>query len=187
MLRRQVTVATEGAVAFAAWAGGDAGGGDRVLESEQRGEEAKRRLLEALRDAFVTPVEPEDLFALSRGLDRTLDRMKDVVNESRVMATAPDPGLARMAEALLEALRKIEEAAAALGEDRDRAEQAANEAIRAERGMEHTYLAGMGELLELDERGERIARRELYRGCARIGETIVETAERIVYAVIKQN
>ena len=186
MLGRQVEVTRQGAEEFAAWAAGGGNGAHRVREAGSRGDEAKRHLLEALRDAFVTPLEPEDLFALSRGLDRTLDRLKDLVNESEVMSTPPDAGLERMARALVEALRRIEEAVEVLGEDRDRSAGAADEAIRAERVLEHAYLTGMGELLNVEDRSERIARRELYRGCARIGETIVETAERIVYAVMKQ-
>jgi hypothetical protein len=45
----------------------------------------------------------------------------------------------------------------------------------------------MGGLLDVEDRSERIARRELYRRCARIGETVVEVAERVVYAVVKQS
>lgn len=45
----------------------------------------------------------------------------------------------------------------------------------------------MAALLGVVDRSERIARRELYRGCWRIGETVVEVAERVVYAVVKQS
>ena len=45
----------------------------------------------------------------------------------------------------------------------------------------------MGALLEVENRGERIAHRELYRRCARIGEMVIEVAERVVYAVVKQS
>ncbi len=186
MLRRQTSVTKDGARAFADWAGGEAGGAERVREAGQRGHEAKRALLEALRDAFVTPLEPEDLFALSRGLDRTLDQIKDLVNESEVMATPPDAGLTRMADPLLDALTRIDEAIGLLSEDRDGAEEAADQAIQAERRLEHAYLTGMGELLGVEDRTERIARRELYRACSGIGDTIVEIGERIVYAVMKQ-
>ena len=44
----------------------------------------------------------------------------------------------------------------------------------------------MGALLDVENRSERIARRELYRRCTRVGETVVDVAERVVYAVIKQ-
>jgi hypothetical protein len=45
----------------------------------------------------------------------------------------------------------------------------------------------MAALLDVDERGERIARRELYRRCARIGEVVVDVAERVIYAIVKQS
>jgi hypothetical protein len=39
----------------------------------------------------------------------------------------------------------------------------------------------------VEDRSERIARGELYRRCARIGETEVNVAERVVYAVVRQS
>ena len=45
----------------------------------------------------------------------------------------------------------------------------------------------MGTLLDHHGRAERIARRELYRRCARIGELVIDVAERVVYAVVKQS
>jgi hypothetical protein len=45
----------------------------------------------------------------------------------------------------------------------------------------------MGGLLEVQDMRERISRRELYRRCSRIGETVVEVAERVVYAIVKQS
>ena len=44
----------------------------------------------------------------------------------------------------------------------------------------------MAALLETDDLREEIARRELYRRCSRIGDTVVDVAERIGYATIKQ-
>jgi hypothetical protein len=45
----------------------------------------------------------------------------------------------------------------------------------------------MADLLEIEDRSERIARRALYRGCSRLGETVVDVAERVVYAVMKES
>ena len=49
------------------------------------GDIAKRELLDALRAAFITPLEPEDVFALSRGIDRILDFARDLVAEAEVL------------------------------------------------------------------------------------------------------
>ena len=82
MLRRQMAVTIDGVDAFARWAGGDAAAAQAVRDAEHRGDVAKRDLLSALREAFVTPIEPEDLFALSRGIDRILNYATDLVEES---------------------------------------------------------------------------------------------------------
>jgi uncharacterized protein len=186
ILRAQVAVTIEGVEAFAAWAGGDAAAADVVRDAEHRGDAAKRALLGTLRAAFITPLEPEDVFALSRGVDCILDYARDLVSESQVMACAPDAVIAQMAQLLGEAVRDIDQAVAHIGTDEDAATEAADAAIEAERKLERAYYHGMGALLEVEDRSERIGRRELYRRCARIGEMVTDVAERVVYAVVKQ-
>ena len=34
---------------------------------------------------------------------------------------------------------------------------------------------------------ERIARRELYRRCSRIGDMVIDVAERVAYSVVKES
>jgi len=186
-LRAQVAVTIEGLDAFAAWAEGDAAAADLVREAEHRGDAAKRALLEELRAAFVLPLEPEDVFALSRGVDRLLDYARDLVSESQVMACPPDAVIAEMARLLGQAVRDIDQALSHLGTDADAATDAADAAISTERQLEGAYYRGMGRLLDVENRSERIASRELYRRCARIGEMVIDVAERVVYAVVKQS
>ena len=187
LLRAQVAVTIEGVDAFTAWARGDAAAADLVADAEQRGDLAKRALLSALRAAFVTPLEPEDVFSLSRGIDRILDYTGDLVAESQAMACGPDAVIAEMAALLGEAVRHIDLALANLGSDEEKATEAADAAIEAERALELGYYQGMGALLGVESRSERIARRELYRRCIRIGEVVIDVGERVVYAVVKQS
>ncbi len=92
-----------------------------------------------------------------------------------------------MATLLHSALDDIDNAIARLGSDADGASAAADAAIRNARDIEHVYYRGMAALLELDDRSQRISRRELYRRCERIGEAVIDVAERVVYAVVKQS
>ena len=78
-------------------------------------------------------------------------------------------------------------AVASLGSEADAATEAVDAAITLERRLEHAYYAGMADLLGIEDRNERIARRELYRSCSRLGETVVDVAERVVYAVMKES
>jgi uncharacterized protein Yka (UPF0111/DUF47 family) len=187
LLRVQLDATVEGMDAFAAWAAGDAGAADTVRACEHRADDAKRDVREALRAAFVTAVEPEDVFALSRGIDWMLNHAKDTINESEDMACPPDEALARMTALLAEAVRHIAEAVARLGPKEADAIEPADAAIKAERRLERAYRAGMAALLQIDDLRAVTARRELYRRCSRIGEGAVDVAERVIYAVVKES
>lgn len=183
----QAGISLEGVEAFAAWAAGDESAGEALPGIEHRGDVAKRELLEQLQEAFITPLAPEDLFALSRGIDWILDYTRDLVSESEAMSSPPDARLAEMARLLRDAVGHIADAITHLGsESKDAASEAADRAIHAERQLEHAYYRGMAELLAVDRRDERISSRELYRRCTRIGEEVVNVAERILYSVVKE-
>jgi PiT family inorganic phosphate transporter len=49
------------------------------------------------------------------------------------------------------------------------------------------YRAALGALAELDDRRAMMGRLELYRRCSRMGESVVDVAERLIYAVLKEN
>jgi uncharacterized protein len=187
LLRNQIAVTVEGMEAFAAWAAGDAAAADTVRACEHRADAAKREVRVALQAAFVTPLEPEDVFVLSRGVDWLINHAKDTINESEVMACPPDAALAEMTVLLAEALRHIDEAIRQLGSKDGDAIVPADAAIKAERRLERAYRAGMAALLESDDLRDVIARRELYRRCSRMGEGAVDVAERVVYAVVKES
>ena len=187
LLRAQVAITIEGLDVFALWAEGDQAAEHALALADVRGDAAKRELLVALRAAFITPLEPEDLFALSRSIDRILSSSLEVVAEARVLQCKPNGGIAQMARLIGQAMRSIDEAIALLTADHAGAIAAADAALAAEKALDDVYHQGMAALLDADERSRRISGRELYRRCARIGDLVVDVAERIIYAVIKQS
>ena len=144
--------------AFGVWAAGDPAAAEGVRDAEHRGDLAKRELVTALRAAFVTPLEPEDVFALSRGIDRLLNHAWELINESEAMACPPGARIAEMASLLAGAVQDIDMAVASLGCDADAATEAADAAITLERRLEHACYAGMADLLRVEDRNEPIAR-----------------------------
>jgi uncharacterized protein Yka (UPF0111/DUF47 family) len=187
MLGRQLAITREGVDALVEWSRGDASKAAEIRSLEHRADEHKRELETALTTAFTTPLEPEDLYTLSRGIDWILNHSKDLVQESEVMACPPDEPLARMCEELAEAVQHLAEAVELLGDqEHAAATERANEAVRAERRIEKVYRDAMASLVEVDDLREVTGRRELYRRMARIGETVVDVAERIWYTVVKE-
>ena len=114
MMQRQITETLGGLDALAAWAAGDVSAAAGVREAERRGEQRKREVIGAISTAFVTPIEPEDLFALSQGIDWLLSRSRDLVNEAEAMDMGPDEVIAEMVAMLADSLREIEQAIARL-------------------------------------------------------------------------
>lgn len=186
LLRRQLDLTIDGLHAFVAWAQGDADAAAAVRDLEHQADDAKRTLHRALREAFVTPLEPEDLFALSRGVDRILNQAKDLVRESEVMDCPPDAAVSEMAALLVASVAGIQEAIARLGGGAGDTTEAADAAIKHDRRLERVYRAAMAALLEVDDLREVMARRELYRRCSRMGEAAVDVAERVLYADVKE-
>jgi hypothetical protein len=186
LLRDQIAITVDGMDAFRAWAGGDESAAATVRDLEHRADDAKRALHQALREAFVTPLEPEDLFALSRGVDRILNQAKDLVRESEVMACPPDAPVEEMAALLAASVRGIREAISRLGRGGDTT-TAADAAIKDDRRLERVYRSAMAALLEVDDLRAVMARRELYRRCSRMGEASADVAERVLYADVKES
>ena len=186
LLAMQAQTTLEGMTAFERWAGGEAGAGEEVRSLEHAADAAKRAALSALQHAFVTPVEPEDLFELSERLDRVMNQAKDLVREAEVLGMAPDPPTRDMAALALAGVRALASALAHLADDTDTATQAADEAIRQQRAMERVYRQAMSELLRSNDAREVGGRRELYRRCSRLGVSIEHVADRIWYAVVKR-
>ena len=186
MLKRQFVVTGEGVDALVAWAHGDPSKASAVRGLEHEGDERKRELEVALRTAFTTPYEPEDLYTLSRGIEWVLNLSKDLVRESEVMACPPDPPLAEMCMALSRSVHLLGEAIEALEARSDEATEKANAALKAQRELEKIYRDAMAALLAVPDLREVTARRELYRRVARIGEVVVDIAERIWYTMVKE-
>jgi uncharacterized protein len=188
MLRRQAAITVEGMDELVAWARGEAAAADRLRACEHRADESKRELREALTDAFSTPLELEDIFELSRGVDEIVNDAKNTVGEAEAMATAPDEAIAEMADQLAAGTRRLATALELLeAGDRGAATAAADRAVKHQRDLQHIYRAAMSALIEVDDLRRLAARRELYRRMARTGDELVRVAERVWYSVLKES
>jgi uncharacterized protein Yka (UPF0111/DUF47 family) len=186
LLREQSAITLEGLNALVAWTNGDAAGGAAVRSCEHRADEKKRELWTSLREAFSPPLDAEDLYSLSADLDEVLNAAKDLVREVEVMSLAPDPPMHEMAQLLADAVGHLGDAIAQLGNADGTATEHADAAIKSQRRVERSYRRAMSALLAVDDLGEVMGRRELYRRMSRIGDLVHAVAERVWYAVVKE-
>jgi uncharacterized protein Yka (UPF0111/DUF47 family) len=186
MLRTQATVTVRGLEAFAEWAAGDATQAENVGRLEHAADDHKRELRAILRTAFSTPVEPEDLFELSRGIDALLNGAKNTVREAEVMAIAPDEPIAEMAALLADGMRELAVAVEGLTADANAATAAADAAVKSQRKLEKAYRRASAALLEVDDLRLVSSKRELYRRLSRLSELLVDVSERVWFVVVKE-
>jgi uncharacterized protein len=188
MLGEQMGTTVEGMDALAEWAGGDSQAADRVRDCEHRADDHKRELRAALTVAFTTPLEPEDLFQLSLGLDDVMNSAKNAVREAEVMGTTPDAPTAEMAGELAGGMRCLSDAFVALAAgNHEAATAAADAAVVNQRHVERIYRAAMSALVDSNDLREVAARRELYRRLVRTSDRLVDVAERIWYSILKES
>jgi uncharacterized protein Yka (UPF0111/DUF47 family) len=191
MLRRQAAVTCEGMAALCGWANAEPDAAERVREFEHQADDAKRDLRLALTNAFVTPIDAEDLYVMSERLDAVLNGAKDTVRESEVMGIGPDAAVAAMAALLADGAGHLATAFERLDPARRSkggagATDAADAAVKSQRRLERVYRQAASALLEVQDLREVMGRRELYRRVSRISETLVEAADRVWYATVKE-
>jgi uncharacterized protein Yka (UPF0111/DUF47 family) len=190
MLCRQAEVTSEGMRAFVEWAEGTEGGAEVVRACEHRADDVKRELRQALTVAFTTPLDAEDLYVMSERLDAVMNGAKDTVREAEVMAILPDEAVAGMARLVAEGVAHVAEAFQRLKagnrDDRSSATEAADQAVSSQRKVEKVYRTAMSGLLQVPNLREVMAKRELYRRFSRISEELIEAADRVWYATVKE-
>jgi uncharacterized protein Yka (UPF0111/DUF47 family) len=177
--------------AFTAWAGGDSARADDVRAAEHDCDNVRRKLVDAVSEAFTTPLQPEDLFQLSRDLDKVINGAKNTVRESEAMAFPPDQATADMAVLLAEGAQHLQTAFTSLDERRSRfappATEAADAAVKSQRKLERIYRQAARDLLEVTDISVVTARREFYRRISAISDDIVGVADRIWYSQMKES
>jgi uncharacterized protein Yka (UPF0111/DUF47 family) len=190
LLVAQLEMTVAGMAALVEWAAGEPDQDQAVRDIEHETDERKRTLWLALRDAFVTPLAPEDLFFMSARIDVVLGEAKDLVRESEAIDTPPDEAMHEMAQALAESVGYLLDACLAFRGGRTSfatATAAADAAHKAARAVEPRYRSAMAALLALDDR-RRVARyRESYHRMSRMGIDLIEVAERVWYVAVKES
>jgi predicted phosphate transport protein (TIGR00153 family) len=79
----------------------------QISETEKQADEARRILISELMNTFVTPLDREDIFALSRDIDDILDYANTTVDEMEILNVDPTPYMQQMAELLLQASKEL--------------------------------------------------------------------------------
>lgn len=148
LLVAQGELTANGMDAFAQWSHG--GGQDMavaVRSAQHQAYHARRELLAALQAALSTPVDQEDLYALSERIDRILTEARDTLREAEVLGCMPDARTGKMAQRLAVGTRALVTGFSLLRNDSEEAGRRADAASAAVHHVERDYREAMAELL----------------------------------------
>ncbi|UOX90634.1 hypothetical protein MUY14_08410 [Amycolatopsis sp. FBCC-B4732] len=182
LLRDQASTVSEVMTALAGWARGEPTGGELhtplLVQSAER-----REVLMAVREAFSTPLEAEDVFELAERLGEIAEAAYMLVRESDLSRTPPDDHLSAMVLTSVTAFDMLHEALDAL--PAASAAAAADTAVSSLDAAEHAYRRAIAGLeTEPDSRRE-MRLRELYRRAEHLASAVQRLGRRTWYAVCK--
>ena len=139
----------------------------RVTQIEKEADEVRRILIDELNRTFVTPIDREDIFALSLTIDDVLDYAESTVEEMYLLDVKPNAYIERMVSLLTDAAREI-----CMGVIRleDHPNVATDHSVRAkalENRMETVYREAIADLFQtprdIEHVVEMLKLREIYR------------------------
>jgi predicted phosphate transport protein (TIGR00153 family) len=139
----------------------------RLTMIEKEADEVRRILIDELNRTFVTPLDREDIFALSLTIDDVLDYAESTVEEMYLLDIEPNAYIERMVSLLSQAARELYLGVLRL---EDHPNVATDHAVRAkalENRVETVYREAIADLFrmprDIDHVVEMLKLREIYR------------------------
>ena len=167
----------------------DAAAAARVTRAEKDEDELRRILIDELNPTFVTPIDREDIFAVSRSVGEILDYAYSAVDEMVILAVEPNPCLQRMVSLLRDAATEIYMAMQRLKDHPAVANEHAVRAKALESRVETVYREAIADLSKGPADPERIMQtlklREIYRHLSNCADRGDEAANTIADIVVK--
>ena len=139
----------------------------RVRQIEKDGDEIRRILIDELNRTFVTPIDREDIHALSRAIDDILDDTWFTINEMDILDVAPNDYLTQMAALLDQGAENIKLAMDRLEQHPSVATTHTVKAKGVNNDMETLYAEALADLFQkpkaLKDVVHMLKLREIYR------------------------
>ena len=162
---------------------------EKVNDLEKEADEVRRILIDELNKTFITPMDREDIFALSRSIDDVLDYAHTTVDEMVILKVKPTQHMSRIASLLRDAAFEIHLAVQRIEENPKVATEHAQRAKALENRVESVYREALAELFSGPEDVHHIVRmlkkREVYRHLSNAADQGDQAANIIADIVVK--
>jgi predicted phosphate transport protein (TIGR00153 family) len=157
--------------------------------TEKRADEVRRILIDDLLRTFVTPIDREDIFALSRAIDDVIDYANTTVDEMQILNVKPTPYMRRIASLLCDAAFELHLGVQRLEDHPRVASEHAQRAKALENRVENVYREAVADLFSGPQDVEHIVQmlkmREVFRHLSNAADRGDEAANIIADIVVK--
>jgi predicted phosphate transport protein (TIGR00153 family) len=162
---------------------------EQVQTAELEADEVRRILIDELNRTFITPIDREDIHALSRSIDDVLDYAYTTIDEMEILDVEPNDYLRRITSLVGEAAHEILLAMQRLSEHPNVANDHAVRAKALENRVEQVYREAVADLFHQPQDAEHIVEmlklREIYRHLSNCADRGDEAANTICDIVVK--
>ncbi|MHB1802348.1 MAG: DUF47 domain-containing protein [Actinomycetes bacterium] len=156
----------------------------KLLES--RADELRMTLVAGLGRALVTPIDREDLYRLSRGIDDVVDNLRDFVREWVLYAPEGAGSFPRVLRALGRGVAELRTAVGLLGGPPEPVVASALEAKRSCNHVRRRYQTSLARLFQGELTMDTLRRRELLRRLDVVGLRLGETVDVMLDGAVKR-
>lgn len=161
----------------------------QIMMAEKEADEVRRILIDELLRTFITPMDREDIFALSRTIDDVLDYANTTVDEMEILNVEPTPYMRRIASLLRDAAFEIHAGVQRIEDHPGVASEHAQRAKALENRVEHVYREALADLFsgpqDVEHIVEMLKLREVYRHLSNAADRGDEAANVIADIVVK--
>ena len=190
LLEQQAEKTVEGLEALESYMKGqDDLDAQRVERAEKEADELRRILIDELNRTFITPIDREDIFSLSRAIDDIVDYAYSTVDEMQILDVETNEYLQQMVSLLREAAQKILLAMQRLEEHPRVANDHAMRAKGLENQVESVYREAIAWLFkqpsDLEHIIEMLKLREIFRHLSNAADRGDEAANIISDIIVK--
>lgn len=161
-----------------------------LTKTEKEADEFRRILIYELNKTFITPIDREDLFSLSRTVDDVLDYAFSTLEEVELLKVTPTDYMRRIASLLRDAANELLMAVDRLEDYPGVANEHAQRAKALENKVEILYREALAELFEGVDDPKHVMKvfkyREVYRHLSNAADRGDEAANVIASIVMKK-
>lgn len=158
---------------------------DAVKEIEREADDKRRIIIDRLNHTFITPIDREDIFSLSRAIDDVMDYACSTVYEMQIYKVGIEADIIAMVEILVDAGRELVAALKNLKDYPNVAMEHARRVKSAENTMEKTYRNALARLFEGTDPVHMLKMREVYRHLSNAADRGDEAANIISDIIVK--